>query len=133
MPAIPALFGKSALSPAAGPASMSGASALSRLSAASGLSGLSTGAVRSGLAGFSGQTARKTLGRISNLLDRVVHGHERVVLTRRGKSLAAMVPLEDMRLLEELEDRTDLADARAALAENGDNRAWEDVREVLAL
>jgi hypothetical protein len=40
-----------------------------------------------------------------------------VVLRRRGKEVAAMVPIEDLRLLEKLEDRIDLADTRAALGE----------------
>jgi hypothetical protein len=47
----------------------------------------------------------------------VAFGKERVVLRRRGKEVAALVPMDDLRLLEDLEDRIDLADARAALAE----------------
>ncbi|MHC9062131.1 type II toxin-antitoxin system prevent-host-death family antitoxin [Nitrospira sp. CMX1] len=48
---------------------------------------------------------------------RPVYGKERVVVRRRGKEIAVVVPIDDLRLLEELEDRIDLADARAALAE----------------
>jgi hypothetical protein len=40
-----------------------------------------------------------------------------VVLRRRGKEVAAVVSMDDSRLLEDWEDRIDLADARAALAE----------------
>ena len=40
-----------------------------------------------------------------------------MILRRRGKEIAAVVPIADLRLLEDLEDRIDLADARAALAE----------------
>ena len=40
-----------------------------------------------------------------------------MILRRRGKEVAAVVPIADLRLLEDLEDRIDLADARAALAE----------------
>lgn len=53
----------------------------------------------------------------SDTLNRVAFGKERVVLRRRGKEVAAVVPIDDLRLLEELEDRIDLVDARAALAE----------------
>ena len=53
----------------------------------------------------------------ADAINRVAFGKERVVLRRRGKEVAAMVPIDDLRLLEELEDRIDLADARAALAE----------------
>lgn len=37
------------------------------------------------------------------LINRAAFGKERVILTRRGKALVAVVPVEDMRLLEELE------------------------------
>lgn len=40
-----------------------------------------------------------------------------MVLRRLGKEVAAVVPMEDLQLLEDLEDRIDLVDARAALAE----------------
>ena len=50
-------------------------------------------------------------------MNRVAYGRERVILRRRGKEIAAVVPMEDLQLLEALEDRMDLADARAALAE----------------
>ena len=49
-------------------------------------------------------------------INRVAFGNERVVLRRRGKEIAAVVPIADLRLLEELENRIDLVDARAALA-----------------
>ena len=53
----------------------------------------------------------------ADTINRVAFGKERVVLRRRGKEVAAVVSMEDLRLLEDLEDRIDLADARAALAE----------------
>ncbi len=53
----------------------------------------------------------------SDILNRVAYGGERIVLHRRGKNVAALVPLEDLTLLEKLEDQIDLKEARAALAE----------------
>ena len=53
----------------------------------------------------------------ADTINRVAFGKERVVLRRRGKEVAAVVSMEDLRLLEGLENRIDLADARAALAE----------------
>ncbi len=53
----------------------------------------------------------------ADTINRAAYGKERVVVRRRGKDIAAVVPIDDLRLLEELEDRIDLADARAALAE----------------
>ncbi len=40
---------------------------------------------------------------LTEILIRVAHGKERVIVLRRGKELAALVPLEDLRRLEYLE------------------------------
>ncbi|HSE58169.1 MAG TPA: type II toxin-antitoxin system prevent-host-death family antitoxin [Nitrospiraceae bacterium] len=61
--------------------------------------------------------ASKVRQDFSDTLNRVAYGRERVILQRRGKDVAAVVPIDDLRLLEALEDRMDLEDARAALAE----------------
>lgn len=53
----------------------------------------------------------------ADTINRVAFGKQRVVLRRLGKEVAAVVPMEDLQLLEDLEDRIDLVDARAALAE----------------
>lgn len=55
--------------------------------------------------------------RFSELLRRVASGKERIVLTRAGEELVAVIPLEDLALVEALEDRADLAEAREALRE----------------
>jgi prevent-host-death family protein len=54
---------------------------------------------------------------LAELISRAAYGKERIVLTRRGKQLAAVVPIEDLRLLEKLQDEFDLQEARKALAE----------------
>ncbi len=69
---------------------------------------------------------------LSTIINRAAFGKERVVLTRRGKELAAVVPLEDLELLEELEDRMDLEAAKAALKEEG-TIAWEKVKAEMGL
>lgn len=61
--------------------------------------------------------ASKAREGFADTINRVAYGKERVVLRRRGKEIVAVVPIDDLRLLEDLEDRIDLADARAALAE----------------
>jgi len=71
----------------------------------------------------------------SDLVNRSAYGKERVVLTRRGKGIAAMVPVEDLNLLEAIEDRLDLEDIEKALA-NPDNKEsipWEKVKKDLGL
>lgn len=69
---------------------------------------------------------------LSTIINRAAFGKERVVLTRRGKELAAVVPIEDVKLLEELEDRLDLEAAREALKEGG-TIPWEKVKAELGL
>jgi prevent-host-death family protein len=53
----------------------------------------------------------------SELINRVAYGKDRIVLTRRNHPLAAVVPIEDIALLEAREDREDVAAARTALRE----------------
>lgn len=61
--------------------------------------------------------ATKARDEFADTINRAAYGKERVILTRRGRELAAVVPIEDVRLLTELEARLDLQDARAILAE----------------
>jgi prevent-host-death family protein len=83
---------------------------------------------------FSTAEAREKLGKI---IQKAAVDKERIVLTHRGKELAALVPMEDMRFLEELEDRLDLEEARAALAEAKANPErpipWEKLKAELGL
>ena len=59
----------------------------------------------------------------SSTVNRVAFGGERVVLTRHGKRVAAVVPIEDLELLEALEDAMDVEEARRRLAD-GTEAAW---------
>ena len=71
----------------------------------------------------------------SDLLNRVVYAGERVVLERRGKPLAAIVSMDDLRLLETLEDELDVKAAEAALTAPEIREAipWEKVKTELGL
>ena len=53
----------------------------------------------------------------SDTLKHVAEKGERIVLHRGGKNVAALVSVEDLALLEELEDRFDVEDFRAAKEE----------------
>ena len=76
--------------------------------------------------------ARETF---STTINRVAFGHERVVLTRHGKRVAAVVPLEDLELLEAIEDARDLDEVRAALADpaNRDRVGWDELKARVGL
>jgi prevent-host-death family protein len=68
----------------------------------------------------------------SATVNRVAFGKERITLTRRGKKVAVLVPVEDARLLEELEDARDLRDALKALKEKG-GKTLAQLRKELGL
>jgi prevent-host-death family protein len=53
----------------------------------------------------------------SDTLNRVAYRGERIVLRRRGRDLAAIVPIEDLKLIQKMEDEIDLRQARKALSE----------------
>ena len=53
----------------------------------------------------------------SSVLNRAAFGKERVILKRRGKAIAAVVPLEDLALLQSLEDKLDTAAVLASRKE----------------
>jgi len=71
----------------------------------------------------------------SDLVNRSAYGKERVVLTRRGKGVVAVVPIEDLKLLEAMEDRLDIEDIEKALADPENKRAipWDKVKKDLGL
>ena len=68
----------------------------------------------------------------SETVNRVAYGGERIVLERRGRNIAAIVPIEDLELLAELENRTDLDAARRALKEKG-SISWKKLKTKLGL
>jgi prevent-host-death family protein len=72
---------------------------------------------------------------LADALNRVAYRGERIIIERRGKSLAAVVPMEDLELLQALEDRIDLEEAREALAEaeGVGTVPWEQVKAELGL
>jgi prevent-host-death family protein len=55
----------------------------------------------------------------ADTVNRVAFTKERMVVQRRGKKLAALVPIEDLEFLEELEDRMDIVAAKKAMSEKG--------------
>ena len=72
---------------------------------------------------------------ISEIINRAAFGKERMILTRRGKELVAVVPIEDLKLLEALEDRIDLQDAWVSLSEvkKKGTVSWEKIKKELGL
>jgi len=79
--------------------------------------------------------ASKARKNFATTLNRVAYRRDRVVLHRHGKDLAAIVPMEDLELLQKLEDRLDLEATRAALKEarRKGTIPWEKIKKDLRL
>lgn len=77
-------------------------------------------------------SATKARDEFSDALNRVAYRGERIVLRRRGKDVAVLVPIEDLKLLEEIEDRIDVEDAKKALRERG-GIPWTKLKKELGL
>jgi prevent-host-death family protein len=77
-------------------------------------------------------TASEARQNFSNILSRAEYRGERVIVHRGKKAVAAVVPIEDVELLERLEDEIDIAAARKALK---DPRTipWEKIKKDLKL
>jgi prevent-host-death family protein len=53
----------------------------------------------------------------SELVNRVSHNKERILLTRRGKAVAAIIPIEDLASIEDAQSKQELEEAMEALKE----------------
>lgn len=71
--------------------------------------------------------ARRNLAELCN---RVPYSGERLLITGRGMPRAALVPVDDLKLLEALEDAIDLAAAHKALRE-AEKKGTKPLDEVL--
>jgi prevent-host-death family protein len=74
----------------------------------------------------------------SEIINRVAYGGERVVIRRRDKELAAVIPMEDLKLLERLieeeEDRIDAEEAMKVLNDPTEESVpLEQVKKELGL
>ena len=71
--------------------------------------------------------------KFSNIINRVAFGNESFVLTRRGEPLAALVSMNELKLLQDLEDQIDIEGAWKAKKEPGHPIPWEELKKELEL
>ena len=74
--------------------------------------------------------ARDHLGEAVN---QVQYGREMVYLTRHGRRVAALVPVEVLEAIEAAEDAEDVAEATSALAEPGPDVPLAEIRAALGI
>ncbi len=68
---------------------------------------------------------------LADLGNRVSLRGERLVVERRGKNLFALVPMEDLELLDRLEDKLDLDAMKAAKGKP--QEPWAQVKKAMRL
>jgi len=68
---------------------------------------------------------------LSEFLNRAAYGRERIIVASRGKPKAAVISIEDLRRLEELEDALAAHEALEA-HEGGETTPWDEVKGELA-
>ncbi len=78
-------------------------------------------------------SASKARGEFSELINQVAYGKNTVLIHRRKKPVAAIIPIDDLKLLEAIEEEIDLREARKAIREKGRPIAWEQVKKRLKL
>lgn len=66
-------------------------------------------------------------------LNQVAYKGDRIVIHRRGKDVAVLIPVEDLDLLESLEDAIDVEEARKSLQEPGESIPLTQVKKRLGL
>jgi prevent-host-death family protein len=67
----------------------------------------------------------------ADILNRAAYAGERVILHRHKKPVAAVVPIEDLEILEQIEDRADLEEVRKRLKEP--TIPWSKIKKELGL
>ena len=78
-------------------------------------------------------TATEARSEFADILNRVAYKKERIILHRRGKNVAVLVPIEDLKLLRKMEDQMDNEAADKALKEPGRRIPWEKLKKDLRL
>jgi prevent-host-death family protein len=64
-------------------------------------------------------SASKVRDEFADALNKVAFQGQRIILRRHGKDVAALVPLDDLKLIRKAEDERDVAAAKKALKEKG--------------
>ncbi len=69
----------------------------------------------------------------ADIVNNVAYGKDTIVLTRRGKEIVALISIEDLQLLQQIEEQQDIADAWKVKDEPGKNVKLLDLKKELKL
>lgn len=69
----------------------------------------------------------------ADIVNKFAYGKGSIVQTRRGQEVAALVFMDELELLLQIEDRIDIDDAKKALAEPGENISAKEVWKKLGI
>ena len=69
----------------------------------------------------------------ADIVNKVAYGKESIILTRRGREIAALVSIDELELLQQIEDYIDIEDAKKALQDPGENIPADEVWKQLGL
>jgi prevent-host-death family protein len=78
-------------------------------------------------------TVREARASFATVVNEAAFGKERFVVTRNGKKAVAIVPVEDLEVIESIEDKMDLAEVRKRLAKPGKTISVTELRKKLKL
>ncbi len=74
--------------------------------------------------------ARKSF---SDLLNESGFGGKRIVVTRKGKAVAAVVPIQDLEAIQALEDHKDVTEAKRILSDpESEFIPWDEAKKELS-
>lgn len=65
--------------------------------------------------------------KFSEVIGRVAYGRERIIIQRKGKSMAAVISIEDLEKLEELEEALDTKILKQAMDSPGKMLSVDDI------
>jgi len=70
---------------------------------------------------------------LADVVNRVAYAKEQVITERKGRELVAMVPLADLRWMEEMEDGLWGQSADRAMREPGEDASLEQIKQEVGL
>jgi prevent-host-death family protein len=75
----------------------------------------------------------KARDEFAEIINQVAYGKHTVLIHRRKKPVAAIIPIDDPKLLEQIEEEIDIREARKAMREKGRSIPLAEVKKRLKL